>query len=364
MSSFADHISTQPAIVATGAILHEREDSGKTLDELFSAANVAVGGGQQLQQQSLPPTRQVPMRMRNLPASFFNPGAHSRQSSIDSGTASLNLAGSFHVKQHSSPAAMQPSQTPAIQPHRLGQNSYEPARQYFDPLGPLPAHIERSFTDDGKEYFMDHLNKTTTWEDPRTHNPLNRQLPQILPEGEGIGQLCPQQLVPSMPSKPPTMLPRLMQQLAPNVECLQINSQENINRRQRANQGNAMTYHAPDSAYRCHQRSQSYDALSCEMNDSQTMIPQQPGFANIIPLSSTSCSRGTRESIRPLHTSQPSANCSMVNQHFATMMNASKPVLTAGRGIIPGARAESDVTLTRLEIEQDLEMVQDVLASL
>lgn len=37
-----------------------------------------------------------------------------------------------------------------------------------DPLGPLPACWEKRIQPDGKVYFVNHKNRTTQWEDPRT----------------------------------------------------------------------------------------------------------------------------------------------------------------------------------------------------
>lgn len=37
-----------------------------------------------------------------------------------------------------------------------------------DELGPLPSHWERKLDNDGRAYFVNHKNKTTQWDDPRT----------------------------------------------------------------------------------------------------------------------------------------------------------------------------------------------------
>jgi len=40
--------------------------------------------------------------------------------------------------------------------------------QEEDSLGPLPAGWEKRAQPDGRVYFVNHKNRTTQWEDPRT----------------------------------------------------------------------------------------------------------------------------------------------------------------------------------------------------
>uniref|UniRef100_A0A0K0E3D3 E3 ubiquitin-protein ligase n=1 Tax=Strongyloides stercoralis TaxID=6248 RepID=A0A0K0E3D3_STRER len=48
-----------------------------------------------------------------------------------------------------------------------------------DPLGPLPdGWAKREDPTSGRPYFVNHINKTTQWEDPRTQGILDRPLPQ------------------------------------------------------------------------------------------------------------------------------------------------------------------------------------------
>ncbi|XP_071858130.1 transcriptional coactivator yki [Bombus fervidus] len=184
---------------------------------------------------------QVPLRMRNLPDSFFNPPStgskspsisHSRENSADSafGTAAAvagagpapggnatgasatgaagaatggsgntaagtgsNAAGAAaaavaaaaaagltvaHPRAHSSPASLQQTyasaqQAPqhAPQPHAR-HHHHQKQRSYdvistVDDLGPLPHGWEQARTPEGQIYFLNHLTRTTTWEDPR-----------------------------------------------------------------------------------------------------------------------------------------------------------------------------------------------------
>ncbi|XP_076282815.1 transcriptional coactivator yki isoform X1 [Lasioglossum baleicum] len=188
---------------------------------------------------------QVPLRMRNLPDSFFNPPStgskspsisHSRENSADSafGAAAVvavagggagpgtggnaggtgaqgtgpgpasgqpasgngaatgtNAAGAAaaavaaaagltvaHPRAHSSPASLQQTyasaqQAPqhAPQPHAR-HHHHQKQRSYdvistVDDLGPLPHGWEQARTPEGQIYFLNHLTRTTTWEDPR-----------------------------------------------------------------------------------------------------------------------------------------------------------------------------------------------------
>ncbi|XP_015595189.1 transcriptional coactivator YAP1 [Cephus cinctus] len=170
---------------------------------------------------------QVPLRMRNLPDSFFNPPStgskspsisHSRENSADSafGTAAVVAVGGSaagtaapggsagatgtaggasgaaavagaagaagltvaHPRAHSSPASLQQTyasaqQAPqhAPQPHAR-HHHHQKQRSYdvistVDDLGPLPHGWEQARTPEGQIYFLNHLTRTTTWEDPR-----------------------------------------------------------------------------------------------------------------------------------------------------------------------------------------------------
>ncbi|XP_075057989.1 WW domain-containing transcription regulator protein 1 isoform X1 [Mixophyes fleayi] len=109
-------------------------------------------------------------RKKILPESFFqepDSGSHSRQSSTDSGSHPPRL-GIQHVRSHSSPASLQlgagtgtvPS--PTQQHAHLRQQSYD----VTDEL-PLPPGWEMAYTHTGQRYFLNHMEKITTWQDPR-----------------------------------------------------------------------------------------------------------------------------------------------------------------------------------------------------
>ncbi|KAF5300385.1 hypothetical protein FQR65_LT01006 [Abscondita terminalis] len=132
---------------------------------------------------------QVPWSMRKLPDSFFNPPStgsksinHSRENSVDSafgsssggggsgtGATAVNTVPLQHHRAHSSPASLQ--QTYAVgQPapsHHIKQRSYDVASKSSEDSSPLPPGWEQARTPEGQVYYLNHLTRTTTWEDPR-----------------------------------------------------------------------------------------------------------------------------------------------------------------------------------------------------
>uniref|UniRef100_A0A8B9R1D9 Yes1 associated transcriptional regulator n=2 Tax=Anatinae TaxID=2068716 RepID=A0A8B9R1D9_ANAPL len=119
----------------------------------------------------------LPMRLRKLPDSFFKPPepkAHSRQASTDAGTAGALTP--QHVRAHSSPASLQLG---AVSPGTLtpsgvvtgpGAPSSQHLRQSSFEIPddvPLPPGWEMAKTPSGQRYFLNHIDQTTTWQDPR-----------------------------------------------------------------------------------------------------------------------------------------------------------------------------------------------------
>ncbi|XP_039893709.1 transcriptional coactivator YAP1 isoform X1 [Simochromis diagramma] len=145
-------------------IVHVRGDSETDLEALFNAVmNPKVN--------TVP--HSVPMRMRKLPDSFFKPPepkSHSRQASTDAGSAGVLIP--HHVRAHSSPASLQLGAvsggslsgmgSTGASPQHLRQSSYE----IPDDL-PLPDGWEMAKTASGQRYFLNHIDQTTTWQDPR-----------------------------------------------------------------------------------------------------------------------------------------------------------------------------------------------------
>ncbi|XP_048699750.1 transcriptional coactivator YAP1 isoform X14 [Caretta caretta] len=150
-------------------IVHVRGDSETDLEALFNAVMNPKGA-------NVPHT--LPMRLRKLPDSFFKPPepkAHSRQASTDGGSAGALTP--QHVRAHSSPASLQlgavspgtltasgvvtgPGAAPSSQ--HLRQSSFEIPDDV-----PLPPGWEMAKTPSGQRYFLNHIDQTTTWQDPR-----------------------------------------------------------------------------------------------------------------------------------------------------------------------------------------------------
>ncbi|XP_034034285.1 transcriptional coactivator YAP1-like isoform X2 [Thalassophryne amazonica] len=135
-------------------VVHVRGDSQTELEALFNAVMNPS------QSSRLPAS--VPMRMRKLPDSFFKqpegPRGHSRQASSDGG-----VCGSLtphHVRAHSSPASLPVNSLST-------QAADASAAPIIPDDVPLPHGWEMAKTATGQRYFLNHLDKTTTWHDPR-----------------------------------------------------------------------------------------------------------------------------------------------------------------------------------------------------
>ncbi|XP_050352301.1 transcriptional coactivator YAP1 isoform X2 [Nymphalis io] len=157
-------------------VLRVDQDSDSVLQSLFDTV---------LKPDSKRPL-QVPLRMRQLPKSFFNPPStgskspsvsHSRENSADSAFGSSSATGAVpvsHSRAHSSPASLQQTyaagqqnQQPPLPHQHAKQRSYDVGTHIPDDLGPLPAGWEQARTPEGQIYYLNHITKTTTWEDPR-----------------------------------------------------------------------------------------------------------------------------------------------------------------------------------------------------
>ena len=147
-------------------VVHVREGSQNDFDALFDVLKPAA-----------PMKQQVPMKQRNLPASFFSPrprqGNHSRESSADStgyNTAGLalglqglpNHGGTLprpghpslpisHGRSHSSPAGLHQTLSSVPQTHsHIKTASFDIAEDQR----PLPVGWEVATTPRGERYFL------------------------------------------------------------------------------------------------------------------------------------------------------------------------------------------------------------------
>ncbi|CAN0347437.1 unnamed protein product [Lampetra planeri] len=208
-------------------VLHVRGDSDSDLESLFNAV---------MNPKSANVPQQLPMRMRKLPDSFFKQpdatggvggGSHSRQSSSSS-SVGVGSAGALsplmptHIRANSSPASLAlspgvlgslsavsaggqgpPSMQQQQQQQQQGQGQIH-LRQHSYDVGdeaPLPPGWEMAKTQSGQRYFLNHIDQTTTWQDPRKSlgpqmilpspaSPATQQQQQQRPLPEGWEQAC------------------------------------------------------------------------------------------------------------------------------------------------------------------------------
>nr|XP_046156736.1 WW domain-containing transcription regulator protein 1-like isoform X2 [Oncorhynchus gorbuscha] len=135
-------------------VIHVAQDSDTDLEALFN---------------SVMNPKASSWRKKMLPESFFkepDSGSHSRQSSTDSGSHPPRLTVQ-HVRSHSSPATLQiglganPTPSPVHHSH-IRHQSFDVAEEL-----PLPPGWEMAYTSNGQKYFLNHVEKITTWHDPR-----------------------------------------------------------------------------------------------------------------------------------------------------------------------------------------------------
>ena len=183
-------------------IIHVRADSDSCLEELFTLG---------LKPPGAQPMMPKPLRLRNLPQSCFNPpssggsrspSCHSRENSLDSsgllqpyspmqqpvGSPQPQIGQTpqpIHTRAHSSPANLQQTLAAVQQQQQQHFHLRQPSCDVSGSadLGPLPPGWEPARTPQGQLYFMNHITKTTQWEDPRLQiqqqNIKEQQLGQI-----------------------------------------------------------------------------------------------------------------------------------------------------------------------------------------
>ncbi|XP_035288988.1 transcriptional coactivator YAP1-like isoform X3 [Anguilla anguilla] len=219
-------------------IVHVRGDSETDLEALFNAVMNPKNA-------NVPPT--VPMRMRKLPDSFFKqpePKSHSRQASTDAGSAGALTP--QHVRAHSSPASLQlgtlsPGPMGSVPPP--GPSSQHVLQSSFEIPDdiPLPPGWEMAKTSSGQRYFLNHLDQTTTWQDPRKallqmnqnapSSPVPMQQNIISPASalnqQRMNQSGPVKQAPPLPSSPQARVSQMrLQQLQMEKERLRLKHQD------------------------------------------------------------------------------------------------------------------------------------------
>uniref|UniRef100_A0A9J8DA32 WW domain containing transcription regulator 1 n=1 Tax=Cyprinus carpio carpio TaxID=630221 RepID=A0A9J8DA32_CYPCA len=137
-------------------VIHVAKDLDTDLEALFNSV--------------MNPKPTSSWRNKHLPESFFrepDSGSHSRQSSTDSGSLPPRCPAA-HVRSHSSPASLQ-LPAAALGAPSPGRHHSHTRHQSFDVAEelPLPPGWEMAYTPSGQKYFLNHVEKITTWHDPR-----------------------------------------------------------------------------------------------------------------------------------------------------------------------------------------------------
>ncbi|XP_016131999.1 WW domain-containing transcription regulator protein 1 isoform X1 [Sinocyclocheilus grahami] len=136
-------------------VIHVAKDLDTDLEALFNSV--------------MNPKPSSSWRNKHLPESFFrepDSGSHSRQSSTDSGSLPPRCPVA-HVRSHSSPASLQlPAALGAPSPGRHHSHTRHQSFDVAEEL-PLPPGWEMAYTPSGQKYFLNHVEKITTWHDPR-----------------------------------------------------------------------------------------------------------------------------------------------------------------------------------------------------
>lgn len=154
--------SPTPAAVNSNLVVRVDQNSETDLQALFDTV-LKPDGKKPLQ---------LPLRMRQLPKSFFNPPStgskspsisHSRENSGDSAfgptAAGQSCPVPMHSRAHSSPASLQQTYAVGVAKQQQQQQQHAKQRSYdvssaIDELGPLPQGWEQARTPEGQIYYL------------------------------------------------------------------------------------------------------------------------------------------------------------------------------------------------------------------
>lgn len=176
--------------ISDNQVVHVRQSSQQDMDELFKRS---------LAKQD----KKSGWHEKNLPQSFFKE-PHSREASIDEGSFGGVGFGMMkqpqtqaqHVRGNSCPAAMSTlavPRMPASQHRRTSSLEGILDERSLEAVS-LPPGWEQAYTPDGKTYFINHNNRTTSWTDPRkamlNQMPAPAEVPAAPPAPtDGLGPL-------------------------------------------------------------------------------------------------------------------------------------------------------------------------------
>ncbi|KAJ1964370.1 hypothetical protein H4R35_007150, partial [Dimargaris xerosporica] len=130
--------------------------------------------------RTLPEDRPAPSTNRPVPAA---PGAEARLGSLPSGWEQrYTQEGRPYFVNHNNRTTswVDPRTTPTAPGPAAPSRASNPilANHTTSQLGPLPSGWEMRITSAGKLYFVDHNTKTTSWDDPRLPSTLDQNVPQ------------------------------------------------------------------------------------------------------------------------------------------------------------------------------------------
>uniref|UniRef100_H2Z0P6 WW domain-containing protein n=1 Tax=Ciona savignyi TaxID=51511 RepID=H2Z0P6_CIOSA len=207
-------------------IIHVRQDSASELEALF---NTVMNPNFK--------SKSLPMKARNLPKSFFTQPDKPRQTSISSSSdsntshASSILAPNANNNNGSSVGSVSMAPGSPMNGNISHKSNYpmSPAQRLkasdIPADMPLPAGWSAAKTADGQQYYMNHNDRSTTWEDPRI--PIIKQQRQT-PTDPHVPSQVNQMDMSSVGQSRPTPMPPQQQSMLKHL----VQEKEHLMRRQ------------------------------------------------------------------------------------------------------------------------------------